>query len=93
MKQASKRTPFLLYAGFLLGLLIHTKDGDGMFLRKVCSLSPAYTALYPRRYRTLQYLLYHLRFQRQWWSVWDPESFGYLSSLLIAGSPEMHIIQ
>jgi hypothetical protein len=38
----------LLYADILLGFIFDTEDGCDMFLRKVCSLSLSYKALYPR---------------------------------------------
>jgi hypothetical protein len=53
MKQAERisrnRSRTLLHDGLLLGLLFDPEDGDDMFLRRVCRLSPDCTASHPRR--------------------------------------------
>jgi hypothetical protein len=52
LREAGGSAYYLLQTGVLLGLFSDTEDGDSMFLLKVCSLPPEYTALYLRKYNS-----------------------------------------
>jgi hypothetical protein len=67
----------LLHALFLLGLFFEPENVDYMFLWNVCCLSPAYTALYPRRYNS------HI------WLILKSGSLRHLQTFVIVSSASL----
>jgi hypothetical protein len=51
-KRETSRACSLLYAGYLLGLLVNPEDRGHMFIRNIGLVSTAYTKLYPSRYNS-----------------------------------------